>query len=476
MNPNSQDSQGQDAEVGHFCGVAGMWSPKAINVPERLFYMLFSLQHRGQEGAGISYLDPASGKLTLHKDRGMVAQVLASMRDPNLLSPCGIGHNRYSTAGGSAAYNAQPIQIECNKGSIALAHNGNISNSEILREELSAQGAIFQTTSDTEIILHLISRSRKSAREEIIKEAFGRLEGAFSVVMLWGDSLYAIRDPKGFRPLYAARSGEVSLLASETCALHFSAVDECREVAPGEVVRIDASGWSSFNLTDQGGLDGTLARCVFELIYFARPDSSIFGTSVHQARLRMGAALADVETVRGDVVVPVPDSGNIAAIGYSKRSGLPFDFGLCRNHYTGRSFILPNRDQRELAVRMKLSPVPEVVRGRKIILIDDSLVRGTTSKIIVRLLREAGAAEVHIRLSSPEVRWPCYYGIDIPTREELISNRYQNEAIAEFLGADSVRFLPLGHLDRCVDDPQNYCRACFDGKYPCALRVDGKGC
>jgi amidophosphoribosyltransferase len=462
-----------EERLRHYCGLAGIWGTVPANIPERLFYMLFSLQHRGQEGAGISWEDPGTGKLEFVKDTGMVSAVLGKFLHSDTQSRVGIGHVRYSTAGGSGPRNAQPHVVVCNKGNIALAHNGNISNSDALRAELSEQGAIFQTTSDTEIILHLMSRSRQTEPEAIIREAFGRLEGAFSVIMIWNGRLYALRDPDGFRPLYYAKCNGEVMVGSETCALQFSEPVDCVEVAPGQVICFDTDGQSTFNL-DRRPSHGS--RCVFELIYFARPDSGVFGTSVHETRLKFGAALADIDPVKGDVVIPVPDSGNIAAIGYARRSGIPFDFGLSRNHYAGRSFIMPTKGQRELAVRMKLRPVREVVEGKRVIMIDDTLVRGTTAKIIVGLLKEAGAKEVHIRLSAPEIHWPCYFGIDIPTREELYSNRYTPEEIARELGADSVLFLPQERLDACLSGPENYCHSCFDGKYPCEVGDQTQTC
>lgn len=463
MKPHGISDPSSDESLKHHCGIAGIWSPEPIDLPERLFFMLFSLQHRGQEGAGICYHDEETGRLELHKDSGMVSAVLGRFLGAKRRSRIGIGHTRYSTSGGSGPRNAQPLLVACNKGDIAIAHNGNISNSAALKRELSAEGAIFQATSDTELILHLMSRSRKSDPADVIREAFGRLEGAFSIVMVWNGRLYAIRDRDGFRPLYVARQGEVVFVGSETCAVQFSGAAECREIEPGEVWSIGAEGEKSFSL----GKSASGSRCVFELIYFARPDSGVFGRSVYEFRRALGAALADIETASGDVVIPVPDSGNVAAIGYSGRSGLPFDFGLCRNHYTGRSFILPTMERRELAVRMKLRPVREVVEGKRVIMIDDSLVRGTTSKIIVRLLKEAGAKEVHLRLSSPEIHCPCYYGIDIPTREELISNRMSPEGIAREIGADSVLFLPEAKLRECLGaDSGDYCMACFNGKHP----------
>lgn len=464
MNPlDSRDYSGPETPK-HHCGVAGLWSDKPIDLPERLFYMLFSLQHRGQEGAGVCYLDEATGTMELHKDSGMVASVLGRFLGGQRESRVGIGHVRYSTSGGSGARNAQPLLVSCNKGDIAIAHNGNISNSAALKRELAAEGAIFQATSDTELILHLMSHSRETEPESILREALGRLEGAFTLVMVWNGTLYAIRDPDGFRPLYLSRSGGTVLVGSETCAVQFSGQGECREIEPGEVYSIGPRGERTFRLDKPRP---ALSKCVFELIYFARPDSGVFGRSVYDFRRRLGAALAEIDAVRGDVVIPVPDSGNVAAIGYAGRSGLPFDFGLCRNHYTGRSFILPTMERRELAVRMKLRPVREVVEGKRVVMIDDSLVRGTTSKIIVRLLKEAGAREVHMRLSSPEIHCPCYYGIDIPTPGELISNRLSPSGIAAEIGADSVLFLPEEKLRECLGETHaDFCMACFNGRHP----------
>lgn len=444
-----------------------MLAPEPANVPEKLFYALFSLQHRGQEGAGVCFEE--GGRLVVEKNSGMVSQVLSRFLREEHRSTIGIGHVRYSTAGGSSAINAQPLLVRCNKGEIALAHNGNISNSESLRAELSAAGAIFQTSSDSELILHMISRAKAESPVDILKEVLPRLEGAYSLLMIWNGTLYAIRDPKGFRPLYAGLSMGARYAASETCALTLLGVDDPREVEPGEILEFGAGGFESHRFAPRG----RMAKCVFELIYFARPDSGVFGVPVHEMRKRFGAALAESDDVAADLVVPVPDSGSSAAIGYAARAGIPFDLGLTRNHYAGRSFIMPTTAQRELVVKMKLQATPGTVEGKRVVLIDDSLVRGTTSKILVRLLKEAGAREVHLRLCSPEIHSPCFYGIDIPTKAELISNKMSPAAIAEFIGADSVRFLDISLLKRCLVDPEDYCYACFSGEYPCPLRAEG---
>jgi amidophosphoribosyltransferase len=457
------------ASLGHECGVAGIFSPDPEDIPRTLFYMLFSLQHRGQESCGLAWEE--DGQWKSRRDLGMVAPVLGRYVQEEHSSRLGIGHVRYSTAGGSGVQNAQPIVVDCNKGRVALAHNGNISNGGELRSSLTETGSIFQGTADSELILHLISRSHRRDREGFLREALSPLEGAYSVAMMHDDALVAARDPSGFRPLYIGRSGKRTFVASETCALHALVPMEYREVEPGEVVIVDASGERSFRLAPAT----RPCRCVFELIYFARPDSEVFGRSVHEARVRLGEALAELDEgrVSADIVIPVPDSGNISAIGYARRSGLPFDFGLARSHYAGRSFIMPTKDQRELAARLKLHAVPQVVSGKSVVMIDDSLVRGTTSRIIVGLLREAGAREVHLRLAAPELKWPCYYGIDIPDRDQLISNRLDPDSIAREIGADSVRFLPV---DRLLDSMggDGFCSACFDGKHPFPPRTGAK--
>ena len=350
--------------------------------------MLFSLQHRGQESCGIAWEE--GGEWRSRRDLGMVASVLGKYVQESHSSRLGIGHVRYSTAGGSGVQNAQPIVVDCNKGRIALAHNGNISNGGELRSRLTEEGSIFQGTADSELLLHAFSRSRKNEREGFLREALEPLEGAYSLAMMHEDALIAVRDPSGFRPLYIGHSGTKTYVASETCALHALMPMDYREVEPGEVVIVDDSGETSFFLEPKRAPK----RCVFELIYFARPDSEVFGRSVHAARVLLGEALAEQDCGPArpapTLVIPVPDSGNISAIGYARRSGLPFDFGLARSHYAGRSFILPTKDQRELMARLKLHAVPEVVAGKRVVMIDDSLVRGTTSRIIVRLLARGG--------------------------------------------------------------------------------------
>lgn len=450
---------------GHFCGVAGISADQEINVPQKLFFPLFTLQHRGQESAGVTFVQP-DGEMKTIKGQGMVTPVLSPHLDEAWASRAGIGHVRYSTRGGDRIQNVQPLQIECNKGHIALGHNGNISNAQELHRELTFQGAIFQSSSDTELILHMIARSRQPDFESALREILPRLSGAYSLVMLHNETLYVLRDPQGFRPLYVGEKEGMVLAASETSAMNILQIPEYRSVKPGEIIKIHRGKMeSSFFSTGQ-----PVKQCIFELIYFAKPSSEVFDHPVNTTRKAMGAALAkDDPKELGDIVVPVPDSGNGAALGYARYQGLPFEFGFSRSHYTGRSFIMPTADDRELAVRMKLLPVIDVIKGKRVILVDDSLVRGTTSGILVRMLKEAGAAEVHLRLSSPEIKWPCYFGIDIPTRGELISNHLTPEGIAEKINADSLRFLPISRLKECVTAPETFCYGCFTGKYPILL-------
>lgn len=433
-----------------------------------LFYGLFSLQHRGQESAGIAYRK--DGSLVAYKNLGMVATVLSRYLREERFSNVGIGHVRYSTHGGNRIENAQPVLATCNKGQIAISHNGNICNAREIAGRLVDEGSIFQSTSDTELMLHLIARSRLPAFSEALVETLRQLDGAYSLVMIHDNSLIVARDGFGFRPLFIGDKNGTTVVASETCALNMLKVEDYRAVEPGELIRIDADGRHCEHIDTQDNY----GHCVFELIYFARPDSSVFDHSVHLVRKKMGAALADADDVTADVVLPVPDSGNSAALGYAEQSGIPFELGLTRNHYAGRSFILPTSAERELAVRMKLHPVRQVIEGRRVILVDDSLVRGTTAITLVKLIREAGAREVHLRLASPELKWPCYFGIDIPTSGELISNRMSPRQIAHAVGAESVRFLPISVLEGCVARPGDFCYACFNGDYPVEVGAKDK--
>ncbi len=472
-SPDIDDGfEGFDQKPGHYCGVAAVYSKTPINIPAKLYYTLFSLQHRGQESAGIAWRK--QGQTVCYKDLGMVSQVLGRYLEGERQSTVGIGHVRYSTHGGNKLENAQPLAVKCNKGDVAIAHNGNLTNTEELKHKLFMDGSIFQTTSDTELFLHLISRSLQRNFQEALIETLGIVQGAFSLTILHDDILYAVRDPWGFRPLYIGFKDDMTVIASETCALDILSITDYRSLLPGEVVRIDEQGLQSFILPRPEAHQ----QCIFEMIYFARPDSKVFDYSVHTQRKLMGRALAQAdaelhtEAIPGnDIVVPVPDSGTSSAIGYAEASGIPFDMGLTRNHYTGRSFIMPTRGEREMVVKMKLHPIREVVQGKRVFLVDDSLVRGTTAKLLVKLLRDAGAREVHLRLTAPEIRWPCFFGIDIPTRAELISNTYTPEQVASFVGAETGRFLSISQLKSTVRDPHNFCLSCFTGEYCMAVPI-----
>jgi amidophosphoribosyltransferase len=451
-------------KITHNCGVAGIASQHEINIPEKLFYPLFALQHRGQESAGISYNN--KGELIFYKDLGMVSHVLSRYLHEEHLSTVGIGHVRYSTQGANKLENAQPITVNCNKGQIALAHNGNISNSQELRDYLFKIGSIFQSTSDTELILHLIARSKKDNFKQALTETLNMLEGAFSMLLIHEDTLYAIRDPLGFRPLVMAAMEDLTVFASESCALDTMRLKDYIQVEPGQMVI--ARGDKI--IAEQFAPCKKKSACIFELIYFSRPDSTVFGYSVHMLRKKLGQALAKIDENPGELIIAVPDSGNSAALGYAAASGITLEHGLTRNHYSGRTFIQPTREMREFGVRMKLHPIKRAIAGKKITLIDDSIVRGTTSHILVRLLREAGAKEVHLRLSSPEIKHPCFFGIDIPTKQELISNRMTPQQIADYIGADTVSFLPLKNLRSCLKNPDDFCYACFNGNYPVQVK------
>lgn len=447
------------------CGIFGIVShPEAA----RMAYLgLYALQHRGQESAGIVSSDRR--KLHLEKGMGYVADVFSESRMERLLGDSAIGHVRYSTAGESALWNAQPILIDSWRGPIALAHNGNLTNAASLRHELERDGAIFHSTSDSEVILHLVSRSRRRTLEEAFVEALRTVQGAFSLVLLTPEYLLAARDPHGFRPLSIGRIDGSYAVASETCAFDLINAEYVREVEPGEIVRIE-----------ENSLDSQLplprerhARCVFEHIYFSRPDSLVFGLTVNASRREMGKHLAREHGVAADVVVPVPDSGVSAAIGYSQESGLPLEFGLIRNHYVGRTFIEPKQSIRNFGVKVKLNPVREILRNKRVVLVDDSLVRGTTSKKIVSIVRAAGAKEIHMRVTAPPIIAPCYYGIDIPTRHELIASTKSVEAIRKFIGADSLGYLSLEAVLHSVGDKNDYCTACFTNRYPTEVAADG---
>lgn len=451
------------------CGLFGIFDhPDAA----RLTYLgLYALQHRGQEAAGMVAAAPDG--LRIKKARGQVADVFDEEAMKQLEgAPAAIGHVRYSTAGESTAVNAQPLLIDCKFGEIAVCHNGNLVNAQLLRKDLVSRGSIFRTGSDTEVILHLFARSDQKVVEDAIVDALRGLQGAFSLLFITPNALYGVRDPRGFRPLILGKLGDSHVLCSETCALDLIDATYVREVEPGEIVVIDRNGVRSLHPFPVE----PPSQCIFEHVYFSRPDSLVFGRSVHVSRIEMGKRLAQETAVEADVVVPVPDSGVFAAVGYSMDSGLPLEFGLIRNHYVGRTFIEPMQSIRNFGVKVKLNPVRSVLEGRRVVLIDDSIVRGTTSQKIVRMVRNAGAREVHLRVSSPPITGPCYYGIDTPEKEQLIAASHSVEEIGQFLGADSLGYLSIPSLMASVQNGKDeFCAACFSGNYPVPLPDEALG-
>jgi amidophosphoribosyltransferase len=452
------------------CGVVAIFGhPEA----SKLAYLgLHALQHRGQESAGIASSD--INTLYNIKAMGLVVDIFTEDVIGRLPGSLAIGHTRYSTTGDSALLNAQPIRVECNKGMIAIAHNGNLVNARHLRQQLDRNGSIFQTTSDTEVVVHLIAQSREHTLPEAIADALRRIEGAFSIVILTRDRVFAARDPHGFRPLSMAtlpnpggRPERTVVFASESCAFDLIGARYERDVKPGELVVIGPEGMHSRFYAPQR----KQSSCIFEHVYFSRPDSVVFGRPVQESREALGRQLAREAPVDADIVVPVPDSGVTAALGYSAESGIPFRFGLIRNHYVGRTFIEPEQRVRDFGVRLKLNPVRSILEGKRVILIDDSIVRGTTSRKIVRMVRDAGAKEVHIRISCPPTIAPCFYGVDTPRQRELIAANKSIEEIKDFIGADSLVYLSLeGTKMACAEgEKTTYCTACYTGKYPTDL-------
>lgn len=451
------------------CAVFGAWAdPEA----SRMTYLgLYAQQHRGQESSGIVSLH--EGQHLVHRGMGLVGDVFQESDLIRLSGNAAIGHNRYSTTGASLQFNIQPLSAHLLNGPVAIAHNGNFVNAEALRQELKESGSIFQGTNDTECLLHMLARNPSSDIVVCLKEALPRFVGAYSLVILTNDRLIAARDPYGFRPLVLGRrplgDGSSSwVVASETCAFDLIGAKFVREVEPGELLWIDKDGEHRERIPS--GESKRLAKCVFEHVYFARPDSQVFGLSVYESRKRMGEILAEENGVEADMVVPVPDSGVPAAIGYSRRSGIPFELGIIRNHYIGRTFIQPSQSIRSFGVKIKLNPQAEVLRGKRVVVIDDSLVRGTTSQKIIRLIRSAGAKEVHFRIASPPTTGPCYYGVDTPGRSQLIAAQHTKEEIREFIDADSLSYLSVEGMMRAVHgSSKDFCAACFDGNYPTAV-------
>jgi amidophosphoribosyltransferase len=444
------------------CGVFGVFGHEEAS---KLTYLgLYALQHRGQESAGIVSSD--GGELYLHRAMGEVEEIFTPAVLAELPGNLAIGHTRYSTAGDKALLNAQPIMIDCNKGKVALGHNGNLTNAAEWRRKLEHKGSIFQTNSDTEVIVHLLARSQARNLSGALGDALNQVEGAYSLLVLTTDELIAVRDPRGFRPLNLGKLGDSWLVASETCAFDLLNAQYVREIEPGEMVRISRSGIESIHFAPEKPLQ----QCIFEHVYFARPDSIIFGRSVNESREALGRTLAKEHPANADIVVPVPDSGVPAAVGYALESGIPFRMGLIRNHYIGRTFIEPSQAIRNFGVKLKLNPIRSLIEGQRVVLVDDSIVRGTTSRKIVRMVRESGAKEVHMRISCPPTISPCYYGVDTPTREELIASSSTPEEICKFIGADSLGYISLAGLRRAVSDTQgHYCTSCYTGVYPTDL-------
>ena len=441
------------------CGVFGIFGhTEAANMT---YLGLYALQHRGQESAGIAASD--GERVRLAREMGYVADVFDEETLSSMPGASAIGHVRYSTAGESKLMNAQPILIDCAHGQIAICHNGNLVNAKELREELVRSGSIFQSNSDTEVILHLYARSKARHIDDAIVESVSQVQGAFSLVMLTKDRLVAVRDPHGFRPLALGRLDGAWVVASETCAMDLIGATYERDVEPGEVLMVSAEGLKSIKPFPPA----PLAHCIFEHVYFARPDSYVFGRSVNEVRTNLGRVLAREQPVSADVVVPVPDSGVCAAMGYAEESGVPLRMGLIRNHYVGRTFIQPQASIRHFGVKVKLNPVRSILDGQRVILVDDSIVRGTTSRKIVRMVRAAGAKEVHVRISCPPTISPCFYGIDTPRKADLIAATHSLEEIREYLEADSLEYLSLEGLLSTVGTQQgSYCRSCYTGIYP----------
>jgi len=449
------------------CGVFGVFGhPESANLT---YLGLYALQHRGQESAGI--VSSTGSDLHMHRAMGEVEEIFSPSVLAKLPGSSAIGHTRYSTAGDKALLNAQPIMVDCSKGKVAVAHNGNLTNAGEWRRKLEHRGSIFQTNSDTEVIVHLIAKSQARNFSGALGDALNQVEGAYSLLVLTPDELYAVRDPRGFRPLALGKltapdGSDAWAVASETCAFDLINAQYVRDVEPGEMVRISRAGLETIRFSPPKPHQ----FCIFEHVYFSRPDSLVFGRSVNESREMLGGLLAREHPVEADMVVPIPDSGVPAAIGFALESKIPFRMGLIRNHYIGRTFIEPSQAIRNFGVKLKLNPVRNLIAGKRVVLVDDSIVRGTTSRKLVRMVREAGATEVHMRISCPPTISPCYYGVDTPTREELIASSNSPEEIRKFLGADSLGYISLQGLRQAVNDTEgNFCTSCYTGVYPTDL-------
>lgn len=448
------------------CGVFGIFGhPEAANMT---YLGLYALQHRGQESAGIVSSD--GSQLYSHKAMGLVADIFGEDVLRKLPGNAAIGHVRYSTTGASNLKNAQPFVVDYARGEIAVAHNGNIVNARLIRDELEAYGSIFQSSMDTEIIAHLIATSRAATLTERIADALRQVKGSYSLVFLTGSQMIAVRDPHGFRPLALGRLKDAWVVASETCAFDLIEAEYVRDIGPGEILLIDRLSPKSFRPFEKA----PYTPCIFEFIYFARPDSNIFGANVYAVRKNLGRELARENPIDADIVIPVPDSGVPAAIGFAEESHMPFQMGLIRSHYVGRTFIEPKDAIRHFGVKIKLNAVRELLKDKRVVVIDDSIVRGTTSRKIVKMIRDAGAKEVHMRISSPPTVCPCFYGIDTPTKKELIASSHTIDEISTYITADTLRYLSIEGLYKAVSDAGgNFCDACFTGKYPVEFPTEG---
>lgn len=460
-----------NARPRHYCGLFGIYGHP--NAAELTYYGLYALQHRGQESAGITASDGID--LRTHKGMGLVGQVFDKNILRSLSGHLALGHVRYSTTGSSNIKNAQPLVVDCARGQIAIGHNGNLTNAARLRDELEARGSIFQTTCDSEIVLHLLARPFDGDRVHSLENVMRRIQGAYSLLIMGEDELIGVRDPYGFRPLVLGKLPVTGVegtahhiayvLASETCALDLIQAEYVRDIAPGEIILINKDGLHSVN--PWAGTQQQHAFCIFEYIYFARPDSNIMGRSVAEVRTNLGRRLAQENPVIADLVIPVPDSGNWAAMGYAEQSGIPYGNAFVRNHYIGRTFLQPSQLIRDFGVRVKLNLINEMVRGKRVVVVDDSIVRGTTARSRVTTLRQAGAKEVHMRVSCPPHMWPCPYGIDFPTRKELMAANNTLEQIRDFLGADSLGYLSWDGMVAATGLPASeFCTACYTGDYP----------
>ncbi len=452
-------------QLRHECRVFGVYAPNQ-NVADLTYLGLYSLQHRGQESTGIAVSDGTN--VLLAKDMGLVGEVFDETILKSLTGHLAIGHVRYSTCGSTYLVNAQPILVHYARGSLALAHNGTLLNMASLRAELEKKGALFQSTSDSEVIAHLIARSPKAKIEGAIKETMAKLSGAFSLVVMTEDKLIGVMDSNGFRPLVIGKLPDGGyVIASETCALDVVGAELVRDMKPGEMVVVDKNGLKS----ETSQTSKHISNCVFEFIYFARPDSIIRGNTVQDVRMKMGELLWAQRETAADIVMPIPDSGVYAAMGYSRASGLPYQEGLLKNKYIGRTFIKPQQGDRDTSVRIKLNPIPSVIRGKRVVLVDDSIVRGTTSRHLVKMVKDAGAKEVHFRITSPPIKWSCYYGIDTPERKNLIASSKTIKEIEKFLGADSLEYMSIENLVKAVNLPKKeLCLACLNGNYPIKIQ------